>query len=349
MVGNAGVIEAEVVLVSKKSDEDDVRWVYLDIGKFGGLAETMDESIRYPIRTPRDGDEMAPCVLAGPTCDSADVLYEKEPYQLPGQPGDRRQGADRGHRRLHGDLLVGRLQRLPAAEDRTTSEHARHARGSRRWPAPPSHRLALGLTSAVAARRGAGRSMTMITIRNERLDRHRRARGAARRRLRRRRASPRPRERLREGRAAGRRAVVRRDRATAASSAPCGCGTSRPGRPAGAAARPARGRSGLPRPRHRRRADAARAREARRARPCAPCCWSATRPTTAASASRRRRPARSGCPARYERDRLLGARARARRARRRARPDQRDRRPRAMPDLAACRGPRRSRRCARAA
>jgi ornithine decarboxylase len=83
MVGNAGTIEAEVVLVSKKSEEDDVRWVYLDIGKFGGLAETMDESIRYPIRTPRDGDAMAPCVLAGPTCDSADVLYEKQPYPLP--------------------------------------------------------------------------------------------------------------------------------------------------------------------------------------------------------------------------------------------------------------------------
>jgi ornithine decarboxylase len=83
MVGNAGVIEAEVVLVSKKSEAEEVRWVYLDIGKFGGLAETMDESIRYPIRTPRDGDKSAPCVLAGPTCDSADVLYEKEPYQLP--------------------------------------------------------------------------------------------------------------------------------------------------------------------------------------------------------------------------------------------------------------------------
>ena len=83
MVGNAGVIETEVVLVSKKSEEEDVRWVYLDIGKFGGLAETMDEAIRYPIRTPRDGGEMAPCILAGPTCDSADVLYEKQPYPLP--------------------------------------------------------------------------------------------------------------------------------------------------------------------------------------------------------------------------------------------------------------------------
>src|SRR4051812_49014051 len=83
MVGNAGLIEAEVVLVSKKSEQEEVRWVYLDIGKFGGLAETMDESIRYPIRTPRDGDAVAPCVLAGPTCDSADVMYEKRPYDLP--------------------------------------------------------------------------------------------------------------------------------------------------------------------------------------------------------------------------------------------------------------------------
>jgi ornithine decarboxylase len=83
MVGNAGVIETEVVLVSKKSEDDDVRWVYLDIGKFGGLAETKDESIRYPIRTPRDGGETGPCVLAGPTCDRADVLYEKQPYALP--------------------------------------------------------------------------------------------------------------------------------------------------------------------------------------------------------------------------------------------------------------------------
>ncbi len=84
MVGDAGMIEAEVVLVSKKSaDEGELRWVYLDIGKFGGLAETMDEAIRYPIRSARDGDAVAPCVIAGPTCDSADVLYERNPYPLP--------------------------------------------------------------------------------------------------------------------------------------------------------------------------------------------------------------------------------------------------------------------------
>lgn len=83
MVGNAGVIKAEVVLVSRKDDEGSPRWVYLDIGKFGGLAETMDEAIRYPIRTQRDNGPVEPCVLAGPTCDSADVLYEKTPYPLP--------------------------------------------------------------------------------------------------------------------------------------------------------------------------------------------------------------------------------------------------------------------------
>jgi len=83
MVGSAGILKTEVVLISKKDPAEDTRWVYLDIGKFGGLAETMDEAIRYPIRSLRDGSEAGPCVLAGPTCDSADVLYEKTPYLLP--------------------------------------------------------------------------------------------------------------------------------------------------------------------------------------------------------------------------------------------------------------------------
>ena len=83
MVGSAGILKTEVVLISKKDPAEDTRWVYLDIGKFGGLAETMDEAIRYPIRSLRDGSEAGPCVLAGPTCDSADVLYEKTPYMLP--------------------------------------------------------------------------------------------------------------------------------------------------------------------------------------------------------------------------------------------------------------------------
>jgi ornithine decarboxylase len=83
IVGDAGVIESEVVLISKKHFGDDKRWVYLDIGKFNGLAETMDESIKYRIETPADGTPLGPVVIAGPTCDSADILYEKTEYKLP--------------------------------------------------------------------------------------------------------------------------------------------------------------------------------------------------------------------------------------------------------------------------
>jgi ornithine decarboxylase len=82
LVGEAGVIQSEVVLVSRKSLNEMTRWVYLDVGKFGGLAETLDESIKYRLRTPRTG-RMGPVILAGPTCDSADILYEKTPYALP--------------------------------------------------------------------------------------------------------------------------------------------------------------------------------------------------------------------------------------------------------------------------
>ena len=102
IAGDAGVIQAEVVLISRKSDDDPTRWVYLDIGKFSGLAETMDEAIKYRIITPRcrpvpTTDELAetagtaaaaavatgPVILAGPTCDSADIMYEKTKYELP--------------------------------------------------------------------------------------------------------------------------------------------------------------------------------------------------------------------------------------------------------------------------
>jgi ornithine decarboxylase len=85
MVGDAGVLEAEVVLISRKSyNPDDRRWVYLDIGRFGGLAETEGEAIRYRIETSRAiGGASQPVVLAGPTCDSADILYDKARYEMP--------------------------------------------------------------------------------------------------------------------------------------------------------------------------------------------------------------------------------------------------------------------------
>ncbi len=83
LVGDAGVLQSEVVLISRKSYDDERRWVYLDVGRFGGLAETEGEAIKYRVQTPRDGEPTGPVVLAGPTCDSADILYENAGYEMP--------------------------------------------------------------------------------------------------------------------------------------------------------------------------------------------------------------------------------------------------------------------------
>ncbi len=116
MVGNAGIIEAEVVLISRKSEADRLRWVYLDIGKFNGLAETMDEMIRYPVRTDYDEDGGRPLRARRPELRLGRRALREGALPSAGHARDRREGADRGNRRLHDDLFLGRLQRLPAAE-----------------------------------------------------------------------------------------------------------------------------------------------------------------------------------------------------------------------------------------
>ena len=81
MAGDAGVLVSEVVMIAQKEHEGRP-WLFLDIGKFGGLIETIEESIRYPVYTERKG-EARDYVVAGPTCDSMDVLYETNPCRLP--------------------------------------------------------------------------------------------------------------------------------------------------------------------------------------------------------------------------------------------------------------------------
>ncbi|CAG8866575.1 Lysine/ornithine decarboxylase [Pseudomonas fluorescens] len=82
LIANAGILVSEVVLVARKSRTAVERWVYTDVGKFSGLIETMDESIKFPIWTEKKG-EMEEVVIAGPTCDSADIMYEQYKYGLP--------------------------------------------------------------------------------------------------------------------------------------------------------------------------------------------------------------------------------------------------------------------------
>ena len=82
LISNAGVLVSEVVLISRKSRTALNRWVFTDVGKFSGLIETLDESIKYPIYVEKKG-ELEEVVIAGPTCDSADIMYENYMYGLP--------------------------------------------------------------------------------------------------------------------------------------------------------------------------------------------------------------------------------------------------------------------------
>ncbi len=83
LVGDSGILTSETVLVSRKNNTSLSRWVYLDCGLFNGLIETMGEAIKYPVVTDKDGGKDGEVILAGPTCDSADIMYEDAKYKLP--------------------------------------------------------------------------------------------------------------------------------------------------------------------------------------------------------------------------------------------------------------------------
>jgi len=69
-------------LISRKSTTALERWVYTDVGMFNGLIETLGEAIKYPLATSKEGP-VEEVILAGPTCDSVDIMYEQHKYKLP--------------------------------------------------------------------------------------------------------------------------------------------------------------------------------------------------------------------------------------------------------------------------
>lgn len=82
LCANAGILVSEVVLISRKSHTSLHRWIYTDVGKFSGLIETWGEAIKYPIYCEKQG-QLEESVIAGPTCDSADIMYEDDKYGMP--------------------------------------------------------------------------------------------------------------------------------------------------------------------------------------------------------------------------------------------------------------------------
>lgn len=62
------------------------RWIYLDVGAFTGLAETL-EGFDYELLSDRTGPEAA-MTVAGPSCDTADVLFQEKMLPEDLQAGD---------------------------------------------------------------------------------------------------------------------------------------------------------------------------------------------------------------------------------------------------------------------
>jgi ornithine decarboxylase len=106
LVSDAGYFICRVVGTATRNNQ---RWMYWDAGVFGGVIETT-EGLRYNIYTDRDGEPVS-WNVAGPTCDSVDVVMREE--ALPGGPPGWRLHLHQERRRLH-HRVRQQLQRVSA-------------------------------------------------------------------------------------------------------------------------------------------------------------------------------------------------------------------------------------------
>lgn len=83
IVANSGIIRSEVILVADRAYDTTECWVYLDVGRYGGPAESEGEAIRYRMDAVGCDGPRGPVVVGGPTCDSHDVMYENAMCTLP--------------------------------------------------------------------------------------------------------------------------------------------------------------------------------------------------------------------------------------------------------------------------
>jgi ornithine decarboxylase len=73
LVSDAGWFVCRVAGTASRGEK---RWVYLDAGLFGGIIETTD-GLEYDVVTERGGRRI-PWTVAGPTCDSVDVVMRDQ-------------------------------------------------------------------------------------------------------------------------------------------------------------------------------------------------------------------------------------------------------------------------------
>jgi ornithine decarboxylase len=88
----AGPSAIGVASVMGRAEREGHWWYYLDDGLYGSWSGQLFDHASYPIESLKTGGELLPSVLAGPTCDSIDVIAEN--LLLP--------------RLKPGDLIVGR-------------------------------------------------------------------------------------------------------------------------------------------------------------------------------------------------------------------------------------------------
>ena len=83
LVSDAGYFVCRVLGTATRSSK---RWMHWDAGLFGGVIES-SEGLKYRIRTDRSGPDVA-WTIAGPTCDSVDIVMRDEPLPSDLQEGD---------------------------------------------------------------------------------------------------------------------------------------------------------------------------------------------------------------------------------------------------------------------
>jgi ornithine decarboxylase len=72
----AGPAAIGVATVMGRARREGHWWYYLDDGLYGSYSGQLFDHARYPVEALRSGTERLPSVLAGPTCDSIDVIAE---------------------------------------------------------------------------------------------------------------------------------------------------------------------------------------------------------------------------------------------------------------------------------